>query len=240
MMVTVAAHAATPLMPVEELREGMTGYAKTVIEGDTIETFPVTVLGVSGSETAGYQILIRAGGDVMDRSGGIAQGMSGSPVYFDGRLAGAVAFGKAYTDPHFCFLTPIHDMLELLDRPTAHYEGLLPKGTRLAAGGFTAPALEYLNARLAPMGLSAEDTGTAGISREIRDLEPGSSVAVAVMDGDMKLGGICLVAGLGPENNRRRDGSYEYYISEPVVENDAKGVAPFVLCYTEIKRLGVS
>jgi unsaturated rhamnogalacturonyl hydrolase len=55
--------------------------------------------------------------------------------------------------------------------------------------------------------------------------------------GDPELGGICLVAGLGPENNRRRDGSYEYYISEPVVENDAKGVAPFLLCYTEIKRL---
>ncbi len=56
-------------------------------------------------------------------------------------------------------------------------------------------------------------------------------------DGELNLGGICLVAGLGPENNRRRDGSYEYYISEPVVENDAKGVAPFILCYTEIKRM---
>ena len=53
----------------------------------------------------------------------------------------------------------------------------------------------------------------------------------------LNLGGICLVAGLGPENNRRRDGSYEYYISEPIVENDAKGVAPFILCYTEMKRL---
>ena len=53
----------------------------------------------------------------------------------------------------------------------------------------------------------------------------------------LNLGGICLVAGLGPENNRRRDGSYAYYISEPVVENDAKGVAPFVLAYTEVKRL---
>ena len=52
----------------------------------------------------------------------------------------------------------------------------------------------------------------------------------------LNLGGICLVAGLGPEDNRRRDGTYEYYISEPIVENDAKGVAPFLLCYTEIKR----
>ena len=56
-------------------------------------------------------------------------------------------------------------------------------------------------------------------------------------DGELNLDGICLVAGLGPENNRRRDGTYAYYISEPVVKNDAKGVAPFLLCYTEIKRL---
>lgn len=53
-------------------------------------------------------------------------------------------------------------------------------------------------------------------------------------DGNLNLGGICLVAGLGPENNRRRDGSYEYYISEPIVENDAKGLAPFLMCYTEL------
>lgn len=58
-------------------------------------------------------------------------------------------------------------------------------------------------------------------------------------NGSLNLGGICLVAGLGPENNRRRDGSYEYYISEPVVENDAKGVAPFLLLYTEIKRISI-
>lgn len=57
-------------------------------------------------------------------------------------------------------------------------------------------------------------------------------------DGALNLGGICLVAGLGPENNRRRDGSYEYYISEPVVENDAKGLAPFLMCYTELLRSG--
>ena len=56
-------------------------------------------------------------------------------------------------------------------------------------------------------------------------------------NGELNLGGICLVAGLGPENKPNRDGSYEYYISEPVVENDAKGVAPFLMCYTEVKRL---
>ncbi len=53
----------------------------------------------------------------------------------------------------------------------------------------------------------------------------------------LTLGGICLVAGLGPAGNTRRDGTYEYYISEPVVENDAKGVAPFLMCYTEVLRI---
>ena len=53
---------------------------------------------------------------------------------------------------------------------------------------------------------------------------------------DVELGGICLVAGLGPADDRRRDGSYGYYISEPVVKNDAKGVAPLVMCYTEVIR----
>ncbi len=54
--------------------------------------------------------------------------------------------------------------------------------------------------------------------------------------GELDLGGICLMAGLGPECDLRRNGTFEYYISEPVVENDAKGVAPFLLCYTEVKR----
>ena len=56
-------------------------------------------------------------------------------------------------------------------------------------------------------------------------------------DGELNLGGICLMAGLGPESNPARDGTYEYYISEPVVEKDAKGTGPFVMAYTEIKML---
>lgn len=55
-------------------------------------------------------------------------------------------------------------------------------------------------------------------------------------DGELNLGGICLVAGLG--GKEMRDGTYEYYMSEPVVENEAKGVAPLLLAYTEILRRG--
>lgn len=53
-------------------------------------------------------------------------------------------------------------------------------------------------------------------------------------DGSPKVSGICLVAGLG--GAKHRDGSLEYYFSEPVVENDAKGVAPLLLAYTELLR----
>ena len=55
-------------------------------------------------------------------------------------------------------------------------------------------------------------------------------------DGSLSLGGICLVAGLG--GPQMRDGSYDYYMSEPVVCDDAKGVGPFLLAYTELRREG--
>ena len=53
-------------------------------------------------------------------------------------------------------------------------------------------------------------------------------------NGEMSLGGICLVAGLGGKDNR--PGTYDYYMSEPVVEDDAKGVGPFLLAYYYVTR----
>ena len=56
-------------------------------------------------------------------------------------------------------------------------------------------------------------------------------------NGKLSLGGICLVAGLGPESKPNRDGSFEYYMSESIVEDDAKGVGPFILAYNEYRLL---
>lgn len=56
-------------------------------------------------------------------------------------------------------------------------------------------------------------------------------------NGELHLTGICSVAGLGPDTNRRRDGSVEYYLSEPVVSDDSKGVGPFMMAYAEYLRL---
>ena len=55
--------------------------------------------------------------------------------------------------------------------------------------------------------------------------------------GKLGLDGICLVAGLGPDKSPRRDGSFEYYMSEPIVKDDAKGVGPFILAYNEFNLI---
>ena len=178
-----AAAANIPLMPVRDLKPGMQGIGKTVISGDTIEEFNVEILGVTGNEATGYSIFVRLYGDLIDKVGGVAQGMSGSPVYVDGRLVGAVAFGKVFNDSRYCFLTPIGKMLPLLDEPRELPEGWVPKGTSLMAGGFTDYGFQHLQEKLAPFGLNAVSSGGVG-SSSVKALEPGSAVGIAVMHGD--------------------------------------------------------
>lgn len=188
-----AAAANVPLMPVKDLQPGMQGIGKTVISGDKIEDFNVEILGVNGSEASGYSIFVRLYGDLIDKTGGVAQGMSGSPVYVDGRLVGAVAFGKAFNDPHYCFLTPIGSMLKLLDSPLAHDSSFIPQGTSLLAGGFTPAGMEYLQEKLQGVGLYAVNGGSSGDAPGREALEPGSAVGVSLMEGDMSLGALGTV-----------------------------------------------
>ena len=197
---TCVAFANVPLMPIQDLKPGMQGIGKTVIKGDTIEEFNVEILGVSGSETAGYSILVRLYGDLIEKTGGVAQGMSGSPVYVDGRLVGAVAFGKTFNDPHYCFLTPIHNMLKLIDMPVSRSGDWLPKGTGLMAGGFTPMGMEYLQEKLQAFGLEAVAGGGSG-SESIGSLEPGSAVAASLMQGDLTLGSLGTVTWTDDKGN---------------------------------------
>lgn len=200
LQLALAAAANVPLMPVRDIQPGMQGIGKTVISGDTIEEFNVEILGVSGTQATGYNIFARLYGDLIDKTGGVAQGMSGSPVYVDGRLVGAVAFGKTFNDPHYCFLTPIGRMLPLLDEQRSVPTDWLPKGTALMAGGFTEYGLEYLQEKIAPFGLTAVGAGgTAQESRKV--LEPGSSVGAALMQGDMSLGALGTVTWTDDKGN---------------------------------------
>lgn len=107
--------AAPELMPIAAVRPGMRGEALTVVRGVTVESFDVEVLAVvPGAGPAGDLILIRASGPLIRSSGGIAAGMSGSPVYLSGRLAGAIGFGWAFADHSLGLVTPIADMLRAL------------------------------------------------------------------------------------------------------------------------------
>jgi hypothetical protein len=112
------AAAAPETMPLEEIRAGMQGVAKTVVSGTKIEEFGVEVLGIMKNKgPSGDLILVRTYGDLIDRTGGIAQGMSGSPVYIDGKLIGAIAYGWTFTDHKVGMVTPIGDMLKLWELP---------------------------------------------------------------------------------------------------------------------------
>ena len=88
--------AAENIMNIDEIVPGMKGYGKTVFSGDRVEMFNVEVLGILRNwEAKSNMILIKMSGDPLEKSGIIA-GMSGSPVYIDNRLIGAVAYGWSF------------------------------------------------------------------------------------------------------------------------------------------------
>ena len=106
---------AVETIPVSQIHEGMHGVAYTVFQGTKPEPMEVEVLGIlkNANGPKGDVILVRLGGAKADYTGVVA-GMSGSPVYFNGKLAGAVAFriGEFSKEP-IAGVTPISEMLEI-------------------------------------------------------------------------------------------------------------------------------
>ena len=105
-----------PIFPLEQLTAGMKGTGYTVIRGTTIESFDVEVLELvpKGGFDGGPLILARFTGKAVDFSNGIAGGYSGSPVYINGKLLGAVSMAMPFTDTHVGGITPIQSMLAAL------------------------------------------------------------------------------------------------------------------------------
>src|SRR5207245_289116 len=123
LLLSSAANAETskPItIPVSQIHAGMRGVAYTVFQGVKPEPMDVEVLGIlkNANGPKGDIILVRLGGTKAEYTGVVA-GMSGSPVYFDGKLAGAIAFriGEFSKEP-IAGVTPIAEMLEIsaLDR----------------------------------------------------------------------------------------------------------------------------
>src|SRR5438552_3171673 len=104
---------------VDEVRAGMKGYGRTVMKGTKIETFEAEVLGVLKNTSPGRDmVLCRLSGLNLDKTGVIA-GMSGSPVYINDRLLGAVAYAWPYGKEPIAGITPfsqMHGFVEAYER----------------------------------------------------------------------------------------------------------------------------
>jgi hypothetical protein len=116
---TPASYAMPPILPYSEVTAGMQGTAYTVLDtSGEIRTFPVEILGnMEGGKGAQRMIMARTSGDLIEHVGGVLQGMSGSPVYVEGRLVGALAAGLKDLSPYTFFITPIEDMIPLWSMP---------------------------------------------------------------------------------------------------------------------------
>jgi hypothetical protein len=202
-----------PIMKLSEIRAGMHATGRTVFAGGKVEEFPCEILGVL--ENAGPKqsiILARLGGPAIERAG-VLQGMSGSPVYYQGRLMGAVALSFPFSKEPIAGIRPIEEML-LNDpapaRRAAWHDprqpaAALPVRQELPVGnsklaeistpfwlsGFTraavdafAPALRA--AGLEPVqGISGGGKATTGTTTR---LEPGAMISVQLVRGDMSVG----------------------------------------------------
>ncbi len=193
---------AQEFMNVSEVQPGMTGYAKTVVHGTTIDTFPVEILGVmKNSGPSGDLVLAKFSGPLIEETGGIAQGMSGSPVYINGKLLGAVAYGWSFTNSRVGMITPINDMIKLWNVPTreeirpfnARESSLIPIATPLMTSGFDSVSTAWMQSKLPGYNFMPVDTASASSDSTALPLEPGSSVAAAFVNGDMKMGAIGTV-----------------------------------------------
>jgi len=116
----IAACSTPPdIVPVADLEASMMATAWTVVEGTDPVSFDVEILGVlpDGIAPGVDFILVQVSGDVIDQTGGIAFGFSGSPVYIGGDLVGSVSYGFFGADQTYGGVTPAESMVKLFDYP---------------------------------------------------------------------------------------------------------------------------
>lgn len=230
--------ARTPIMPVGEVRDGMRGYGLTVFSGTKIDTFQVEILAVLRHEGGvGDQIIARVSGGPLEATG-VAQGMSGSPVYIDGKVIGAVAWTGIFTKIPLAGITPIEYMVSIPDRSMTRpgadrYTGApgWPQEAAAHSGASSTPAprippawaqnhalAESGGQELVPIETPLTVTGahpaTFGFLRDLfgtypvhvvqggtasadsfvaAKLEPGASLGVTLMRGDITVSGVGTV-----------------------------------------------
>ncbi|MFL6278881.1 MAG: SpoIVB peptidase S55 domain-containing protein [Vicinamibacterales bacterium] len=158
--------AATSLMPVSEIKTGMVGIGRTVFEGSELQEFQAHILGVLHNVQGPHRdlILARLEGGPLAKTG-VAAGMSGSPVFIDGRLIGAVSYSVgAFATEAIAGITPIEEMKDATEMarriPTQQARIELP----ITREGLAA-ALSATYARIAPFANRPADIQVFGLSQ---------------------------------------------------------------------------
>ncbi len=112
--------AATDIMKLSEVKPGMEGEGRTIFKGSTIETFTFKVLGVLDKFVSDKNLIIAELNAPLLNDGGVIAGMSGSPVYINGRLVGSVSYGlTGFPRKPIAGITPIEDILKVAAPPAA-------------------------------------------------------------------------------------------------------------------------
>jgi hypothetical protein len=199
----------TEFFPYAEVRRGLRGVACTVFEGVNPEPMEVEILGVIKNARGPGQdmILGRLHGTKPEYTGVVA-GMSGSPVYIDGKLLGALSFriGQFSKEP-ICGITPIADMLAVRDgaelktqdsaKPAASGPEMAatPIETPLVFGGFSQRAVDLFGDRFRALGLTpmAGLGGSDPKASQPEPIVPGSAVSAILVRGDLSMAGTCTV-----------------------------------------------
>jgi hypothetical protein len=207
------------LLPLDQVRVGMQGYAYTIFEGDQVEKFDLEVLGVLPNFLGPKQsiILVELKGPKVEHTGVVA-GMSGSPVYLDGKLAGALSLKLGvFTKEAIAGVTPIADVLQppvttasvqpipggpenpelpkdaLLRNALPSGSALQPIETPLVFSGFPASALQPFALQLEGLGFVAAQGGTATPQPDDGKLAPGEMAGMVLVSGDASINSACTV-----------------------------------------------
>lgn len=214
----VPAAAQTPILPLRDVRPGMIATGRTVFEGARIDDFRAEILGVL--ENIGPRqsiILARLSGGPIEKTG-VLQGMSGSPVYFEGKLLGAVALSFPFSKEPIAGIRPIEEMLLAASTPAAppraerpnnpfNLASLLPSPNHYDLGpsrlteistpfwmsGFSRAAFDHFAPLLRAAGLEPVQGLSAGQSPAPRNPnpappQPGSMISVQLITGDLAAG----------------------------------------------------
>jgi hypothetical protein len=227
-------------IPVDQIHAGMRGVAYTVFQGVKPEAMDVEVLGVLHNVNGpkGNVILVRLHGEKVEYTGVVA-GMSGSPVYIEGKLAGALAFriGEFSKEP-IAGVTPIADMLEInaLDRSASEESIAAKAGVNAVAGKTAAPGEDSF---------PASGAGSAGFENYLRPIETPlvfngfSEQALQLFSKQFASAGIVPVMGAGSVSNDKQPEPLEpgSAVSAILVRGDMDIEATCTVTYIDPQRL---